>query len=72
MEAAKKFNICKACKYSQRHPVFGVTCGTLDIISVPPVFGNTVWIDGKPVKLCGCVMKVKTALPNQSCPLSKW
>jgi rRNA maturation endonuclease Nob1 len=23
-------------------------------------------------KVCGCFMKVKTWMPNQSCPLKKW
>lgn len=57
------------CKYSQRLKVPGfeekITCGS-------PVFGTTIELPDKSVKLCGCVMEQKCKDPEAECPINKW
>jgi hypothetical protein len=42
-----------------------VTCGT-------PIVGEVITHKGKEVKLCGCIMKFKTLIPQSHCPVKKW
>ena len=42
-----------------------ITCGT-------PVVGEVVRVEGKDVKLCGCIMKLKAKLESATCPLNLW
>ena len=42
-----------------------VTCGT-------PVVGEIVRIEGKDIKLCGCIMKLKAKIESATCPLNLW
>ena len=53
----KRLLTCQNCEYYTKV----MTCGT-------PVIGQMV--DG--VKLCGCVMPIKTKLKVARCPLDKW
>jgi hypothetical protein len=64
----QRLEICKACPHyieSTR------TCGPL-IIGEDQ--GELVKIDGRKrkVRLCGCIMPVKTRLKTSKCPLGKW
>lgn len=63
-----RFKVCKQCTYSRKSSVAGVqvlTCGEFKT-------GGTVQHEGKEVKLCGCVVKLKVAAPWESCPAKKW
>jgi hypothetical protein len=69
--AAQRMKICRSCKWFK--PETG-SCGTL-------ILGNTVEADAKEntvthyrkkIRLCGCVMKVKTKLLTSECPAGKW
>jgi hypothetical protein len=64
----QRLEICKACPHyieSTR------TCGPL-IIGEDQ--GELVKIDGRKrkLRLCGCIMPVKTRLKTSKCPLGKW
>jgi hypothetical protein len=55
---------CVECKYSQKlYDV--VTCGK-------PIVGEVITHEGKEVELCGCLMNIKTKLPDAKCPINKW
>ena len=57
-----RLEICKGCEHYRSATK---SCGTL---------GIGTWItDGKKkMKLCGCIMPIKTTLRIASCPLNKW
>jgi len=57
-----RLNICKACKY---YVTETKSCGTL-------IVGKKITYKGNKIKLCGCVMPIKTRLKVGSCPLDKW
>lgn len=57
--------LCLRCKYAQSLPLAGVTCGE-------PLVGETITHNGELVHLCGCVMGVKTLIPDAKCPIGKW
>jgi hypothetical protein len=58
----KRFEICVACE----HFIAATgSCGTL-------IIGSTVVHDNKKVKLCGCVMFIKSAIKSAFCPIGKW
>jgi len=57
----QRIEICKACEH---YSSVG-TCGT-------PIVGHTVIHNGEEMKLCGCFMRIKAAIPALSCPLDKW
>jgi hypothetical protein len=59
---AKRMSTCKGCKFF--YPTAG-TCGT-------PVIGEKVTYYRNKVKLCGCIMRVKTKFTMFSCPIGKW
>ena len=54
--------ICNACKFYKAE--YG-TCGT-------PIIGETVTYYKEKVKLCGCIMSLKTKFRFTSCPAHKW
>jgi hypothetical protein len=58
----ERMAVCKKCKFFQADTQ---TCGK-------PYTGGEVTYYGKPFKLCGCVMPIKTRLSFASCPLGKW
>lgn len=60
---SNRLQICKTCEHFLPHTK---SCGTIGIgskVDAP---------DGSKVKLCGCIMTVKTRLKIASCPLKKW
>lgn len=58
-----RYDTCLACEFSHRSPM-GLRCGTK--------IGQIVTYQGAEVELCGCFMKVKTALKGMACPIGKW
>ncbi len=57
--AKVKLDICRSCPYVRDNEVMGVkfnSCGKFPS-------GETIERNGRPVKLCGCVMDIKTLLP---------
>ena len=63
-EWEKRLAVCNGCEHS--HPILGqITCGT-------PLMGETIIVDDKKVKLCGCVMALATKVESKTCPLNKW
>ena len=58
-----RLNICYRCPYSKETFGVGLTCGTL----LKPEYDR----QGRQLT-CGCILKAKTALRNQSCPQNKW
>lgn len=74
MISEEKLAICKECPYSKKSKWFGeavTTCGTLNLLTFPPVIGDVVMHEGKEIKLCGCVMNIKS-LFELKCPADKW
>lgn len=61
----ERFQICKGCEYLRPNRVGKETCGK-------PIIGETVKVDGKSKKLCGCVMRWKTWIKWSKCPIGKW
>lgn len=61
----QRFETCKRCTFSKRLLLDIVTCGT-------PVTGEVITVEGKDIKLCGCIMKLKSKLPDAKCPLKLW
>jgi len=77
---AIKMEICRSCPYSRQNKELGIsflTCGKF-------MTGEMVTHNGKPIKLCGCVMAVKTGLvdfvssitdhefESLKCPAERW
>ena len=63
-----RIKTCQECKYYKKTTM---SCGTLIIgDSVPEE--NEFNYRKKKVRLCGCVMPVKTKLVFAKCPLNKW
>ena len=63
-----RIKTCQECKYYKKTTM---SCGTLIIgDSVPEE--NEFNYRKKKVRLCGCVMPVKTKLAFAKCPLNKW
>lgn len=60
----KRLSQCTYCEYSVKNKI-GITCGEF-------LIGDVVIHEGKEVKLCGCIMKLKTKLTNSICPINKW
>lgn len=61
----QRYKTCKRCTFSKRMLFDVVTCGT-------PVTGEVVKVEGKDIKLCGCIMKLKSKLKEATCPLNLW
>lgn len=68
MNANDKIKVCAQCPYHKKMKWLGkrvITCGNfLDI-------GKPVQHEGREIKLCGCIMNVKTLL-NKPCPAGKF
>lgn len=65
---SKRYQICKSCPYSRKSRVLGVkllTCGEFKK-------GGTVIHEGREIRLCGCIMRIKDTIPFMSCPAKKW
>jgi hypothetical protein len=58
----ERMAICKSCKHYRTSTN---SCGTL-------LLGEEVTYRKKKVKLCGCVMPLKTQFKTSSCPIEKW
>tara|TARA_R110000803_G_scaffold21548_3_gene54236 strand:- start:4784 stop:5197 length:414 start_codon:yes stop_codon:yes gene_type:complete len=66
ISAQKRSNRMQICKNCDHYLTVTKSCGTLGI-------GSKVEDEnGEKVKLCGCVMPIKTGLKISSCPLNKW
>lgn len=61
----QRLNVCHDCEHHRPFMAGAITCGTF-------IVGDVVKIDNTKVKLCGCVMDIKTQLANSKCPLNKW
>lgn len=61
----KRYETCKRCTFAKRSLLELVTCGT-------PVVGEIVTFEGKEIKLCGCIMKLKAKIESAECPLNFW
>ena len=59
----ERLAICSQCPFVRQTMGVGLTCGTL----LKPEYDRF----GRKLT-CGCILKAKTALPNQHCPQNKW
>ena len=66
IEKQERLKICKACKYYKEETK---TCGTFRVLKPE---GDTITYRKKKVKLCGCIMPLKTKFKGVSCPINKW
>lgn len=57
-----RLSTCKACKH---YVAKTQTCGTL-------IKGKVVQHRKQKVRLCGCIMPIKTTLKSAYCPIDKW
>ena len=60
--SADRMRTCKACKF---YNTTTQSCGTLAI-------GDTVTYYRNKIKLCGCIMPLKTKFHMAKCPAGKW
>lgn len=60
---------CHGCKFFQSN--FG-TCGTPVVGKYVELPQNEATYYKEKIRLCGCVMKIKTKLKFASCPIGKW
>jgi hypothetical protein len=66
ISAQKRSNRLEICKNCEHYLPSTKSCGTLG-------FGKEIQTEsGEKIKLCGCVMPIKTRLRISSCPLNKW
>ena len=65
----ERLNICKTCKFFK--PITQ-SCGTLLIGGEVDPEENSVTFYREKIKLCGCVMPIKTKFRFTSCPAHKW
>ena len=65
-EKQRRLEICKACKYYKEETK---TCGTFRVLKPE---GDVITYRKKKVKLCGCIMPLKTKFKGVSCPINKW
>ena len=70
---ADRITICKGCKY---YKPLTRSCGTLliggSVDEADVIKANKVTHYKRKVRLCGCVMTVKTKYTWASCPIGKW
>lgn len=57
-----RMNLCRNCQYFVKKTG---TCGTLAL-------GQRTVYQGRKVKLCGCIMELKTKLRASKCPIDRW
>jgi hypothetical protein len=62
MTAEDRLNICRSCDHFVKSTQ---SCGTL-------ILGATIIHKGKKVRLCGCVMPIKTEFAFAACAVGKW
>jgi hypothetical protein len=63
-----RIKTCQECKYYKKTTM---SCGTLIVGDTVPE-ENEFSYRKKKIKLCGCVMPVKTRLMFAKCPMGKW
>jgi len=61
-ERNRRLDICKSCEH---YEPMTKSCGTLGV-------GKTLKRGRGKVKLCGCIMPLKTKFKMSGCPLKKW
>ena len=64
-----RLNICKSCKF---YKPLTQSCGTLIVGQEVELEENNVTYYKEKIKLCGCIMPIKTKLRFASCPARKW
>jgi hypothetical protein len=60
--SAERMRTCKSCKFYKSETQ---SCGTL-------LLGDTVTYYRNKIKLCGCIMPIKTKFHMAKCPAGKW
>ena len=65
----ERLSICQKCKFFKASTA---SCGTLIIGQTVDLEENNVTHYKEKIKLCGCVMPVKTKFRFASCPARKW
>ena len=58
--------ICHACPAYRPHTG---SCGRLVFDAIN---SKAIWIDGKEVLPCGCLVALKVSFPTEKCPANKW
>ena len=61
----ERLKVCHDCDHHRDFMAGTITCGTF-------ILGDVVKINNREIKLCGCVMDIKTQLEKSTCPLNKW
>ena len=73
---ATRLSICRACSHFNNEwgtcgrPLVGRTLTKEEIKEIEA--DNTITRNRSKIKLCGCVMKIKTRLTFAECPIGKW
>lgn len=65
----ERLAICKKCKFFQP---LTQSCGTLILGNTVDAEENSVTHYKEKIKLCGCIMPIKTKFVFASCPAHKW
>jgi hypothetical protein len=65
----ERLNICKKCKF---YKPLTQSCGTLILGDTVDPEENSVTHYKEKIKLCGCIMPIKTKFIFASCPAHKW
>ena len=62
----ERFEICKNC------PLYTSTNGLFNITNSKCDEHKTIVEGDKQTSGCGCYLEIKTRVPNETCPMSKW
>lgn len=65
----ERLNTCKKCKFFKP---LTQSCGTLLVGKIVDAEENSVTHYKEKIKLCGCIMPIKTKFVFASCPAHKW
>ena len=65
----ERLNTCKKCKFFKP---LTQSCGTLIVGNTVDPEENSVTHYKEKIKLCGCIMPIKTKFVFSSCPAHKW
>ena len=65
----ERLNTCKKCKFFKP---LTQSCGTLLVGKIVDAEENSVTHYKEKIKLCGCIMPIKTKFIFASCPAHKW
>ena len=65
----ERLNTCKKCKFFKS---VTQSCGTLLVGKTVDAEENSVTYYKEKIKLCGCIMPIKTKFVFASCPAHKW